>query len=403
MKLKKCFKQALNMVLHSRLRSWLTIIGIVIGIASVIAIVSLGQGMSNSMSERFADLDVNLLTISPGHSQGMASFGRQEESAGEGSTLGLTDVQILKSIPDIKSIDKRISGRVDVYYQGEEGTLSLTGVDQSVWATVTSTALLEGRMLGTSDRNVIVIGSRLAEDYFDKPIGLNQIITIEGGAYRVVGILDDDGLGIYIPIETAYALIEDKEKNVYDTLVVQVDDDADITEVTEKIESKLMLSRHVTDSEKDFTVTSSLQMQETVQQMTQSLTLFLAAIAAVSLLVGAVGIANTMFTSVLEKTKEIGILKSIGAKNEDIMKIFIIHSGLIGLIGGLIGVLFGVIVSKVLPYIISFSMQGTMETSVSISIVMIALVVSFLVGIISGIIPAFQASKLKPVDALRFE
>jgi putative ABC transport system permease protein len=399
------------MVLHSKLRSWLTILGIVIGVASVIAIMSIGGGMQESMNEQLGGLGGDILTLSAGFSRGSRMFGPPGGWAfGSGSTatdeepiLERTDIQALKSIPDIEAIDTQISGNVEVSYLGKSGSVRLTGVDQKVWARVTTEEIAEGRMLDSADQNVIVIGGRLAESYFDKPVGLNQMVTIESNVFRVVGILDDDSTSICVPIQMAYQVLDDKENGVYDSIVIKIKDEEQLDEVIEKIEAKLMLIRHVTEKTKDFSVTSSKKMQETRSEMMSSMSAFLVAIAAVSLIVGAVGIANTMFTSVLEKTKEIGIMKAIGARNKDIMYIFLLNAALIGLVGGILGIVFGTILSGLLPALMGEIGMLRGGTFVAVNSIIIALSVSVVIGVASGIIPAYQASKLKPVDALRYE
>lgn len=411
MKLFKCFIHAFRMVANSKLRSWLTIIGIVIGVASVIAISSLGQGMQNTMNSQLGALGGDIVTLTAGFSRGSNFMrGPSEDRSGssatatdETPTLTRSDVQILKSIPDIKLIDTEISGSVDVTYLGKKGSVRLTGVDPKVWSQITTAKIKDGRMLDSADQNVIVIGGRLASDYFDKPVGLNQMLTIGSNVFRVVGILDDTSTSIYMPIQGAYQVLDDKENGVYDSIVIKIKDEDDLEAVMEKITNKLMLVRHVTTKTKDFSLSSSKLMQETRSEMMASMNLFLLALAAVSLIVGAVGIANTMFTSVLERTKEIGIMKAIGARNKDILQIFLINAGLIGLIGGIIGIILGATLSGAIPSLlgqVGFFRGGTL---VSVSSVMIALSVSVGVGILAGIIPAYQASKLRPVDALRYE
>lgn len=207
MKLSKCLKHALNMVVHSKLRSWLTILGIVIGVASVIAIVSLGEGMEQSMTEQMGDLGGDIITITPGFSRsGNMRFG--PEGAGGQATdeeivLDRTDVQALRGLSDIELIDTRIRGNVDVSYLGKSGSVSLTGVDQKVWSLITTDEIREGRMLDSADQNVIVIGGRLADSFFDRPLGINKVITIEDSAFRIVGILDDESNSIVMPVQMA--------------------------------------------------------------------------------------------------------------------------------------------------------------------------------------------------------
>jgi len=412
MKLIKCLKHAFGMVLHSKVRSWLTILGIVIGVASVVAIMSIGGSMQDTMTEQLGGLGGDILTLTAGFSRGMSMFGMGGGggSEGGGSTatdeepvLDRTDVQALRAIPDIEAFDTQISGSVEVSYLGKSGSVRLTGVDQKVWSRVTTSEIGEGRMLDSADQNVIVIGGKLAESYFDKPIGLNQMVTIEENVFRVVGILDDTSTNIYMPIQMAYQMLDDKENGIYDSIVIKVKDEEKLNETIGKIETKLMMIRHVTEKTKDFSISSSKQMQETRSEMMSSMNSFLIAIAAVSLIVGVVGVANSMFTSVLEKTKEIGIMKSIGARNKDILSIFLFNAALIGLVGGFLGVIFGTILSAMLPALMGETSMLRGGTFVSVNSIIIALSVSVIIGIIAGFVPAYQASKLKPVDALRYE
>ena len=410
MKFRKCLKHALNMVLHSKLRSWLTIIGIVIGVAAVISIVSLGEGMQQSMNEQMDQLGGDLLTLTAGFSRGSSMFGhgvRWGGSSGQATeeeiVLSRTDIQALKGIPDILLMDTQIRGNVDVSYLGKTGSVSLTGVDQKVWSQITTSEVKEGRMLDSADQNVVVIGGRIASSYFEQPVGINKMLTIEESAFRVVGILDDNSNSIYMPIQMAYQMLDDKENGIYDSIVVKIKNEDQLDETIAKIERKLMTVRHVTEKDRDFSISSSKQTQEARSEMMSSMNMFLVAIAAVSLIVGAVGIANTMFTSVLEKTKEIGIMKAIGARNRDIMTIFLLNAALIGLVGGLIGIIIGTMLSGAIPALMGDMRMFRGGTLVSMSSIILALSVSVSVGIIAGLVPAYQGSKLKPVDALRYE
>jgi len=417
MKLIKSFWHALNMVRHSKLRSWLTILGIVIGVASVIAILSMGEGMQQSVNSQLGDLGADILTITPGFSKaskfsGPGMRGWKPPSGGAIATteeivLDRIDLQALKGIPDIKYINPIIRANADVYFLAKKGSVSVTGIDTKVWSQITINEIADGRMLGPSDTNVVVIGGRLSRDYFDKPIGINQMITINNMAFRVVGILDNEGSDIFMPLQSAYQVLDDKEKGIYDSFEIKVKNEEELDLAIENIERKLMNVRHVTEKNKDFSIYSSKETAEKVAEMMGSMTIFLAAIAAVALLVGAVGIANTMFTSVLEKTKEIGIMKAVGARNKDIMTIFLLNSVLIALIGGIIGVILGYLLSDLLPILMGGAggMTGKLGSStiVTMESVVLSLSISVIIGTLSGVIPAYQASKLKPVDALRHE
>jgi len=411
MKVYKCFKHALDMVLHSRLRSWLTILGIVIGVAAVIAIMSLGSGLQQQVNSRLGGLGADIVTVTPGHSRGGGFFGRPGgEGGGGGATattkavvLDRTDLQVLKGVPGILYIDTEIRGSANVSYLGKSGTISITGVDPAVWPLVTTTTMQSGRTLGAADSNVVVIESGLATGYFSQPVGVNQMINIGGTNFRVVGITADQGNAVFMPIQFASNIISSKTNGIYDSFIVKLSDANQLNQTMTAMSNALMIKRHVASNTQDFSITSSAQTQATISSALGAISAFLIAIAGVSLLVGAVGVANTMFTSVLEKTKEIGIMKAIGARNKDILLIFLFNAALIGLIGGLLGVILGTILSALLPALVGASQLTRGGTLVTLSSIILALSVSTIVGIVSGVVPAYQGSKLKPVDALRYE
>ena len=419
MRFNKSLKLAVNILVHSKLRSWLTIIGIVIGIAAVVAIVSIGAGMQQNVESRLGGLGADIITISPGGGRASAGF-RGPPGHEQGSTATVTtaenltkkDVLVLQAVGGIEYIQGTVSGRGEMYYLGEKATISIDGVDPLVWKEMTTSELESGRFLGPSDYNVVVVGSRIAKNTFKQPLTLNRMITIEEKAFKVVGILKESGgFGgddnkIIMPIKAARDTLEDVGSDEFDSIVLKATNTDDVDQIMEEADKKLMISRHLTEKGKDFSIRSAKSTQETMSDITQTMTLFLGAIAAVSLLVGAVGIANTMFTSVLEKTKEIGIMKSIGAKNSDIMMIFLLNSAIVGLVGGLLGICLGTGIASLLP-LLGMKMMGMgregMTTAVTPMLLIYALLISIGIGMVAGVIPAYRASKLKPVDALRYE
>ncbi len=422
MELQKSFKLALNILLHSKLRSWLTIIGIVIGVAAIVAIVSIGEGAQLNVQERFSGLGADLITISPGFERASGGFrggfGHSESFRTSGSSSIIStaknltdkDIQVIKSVEGVSFINGIVSGRAEVFYLAESATVSVQGVDPLAWRNIVTTELESGRYLNPGDTNVIVVGNRVVKSTFKQPFVLNRGISIEGRLFKVVGILKESGgFGgddnrIIMPIDQARDILEDAGSEKFDSIVIKASDTNLVDQIVSEIDSKLTISRHVTARNKDFSITSSKATQERLQDITQTFTIFLGAIAAVSLIVGAVGIANTMFTSVLEKTKEIGIMKAIGARNFDIMIIFLLNSGLVGLVGGLLGIGLGSAISAVLPKILAgLGPGGSVRTVVPISLLIEALFLSIIIGMIAGAIPAYRASKLKPVDALRYE
>jgi putative ABC transport system permease protein len=266
--------------------------------------------------------------------------------------------------------------------------------------------LESGRLLEATDNNVVVIGYRIAHEMYDQEIGLNRILTIEDRSYRVVGILaeGESDRTIIMPVNSAVDIIDDAEPDVYDSIVVKADDMENVETVVDDIQEKLMISRHVmNDDDRDFTVSDSLSQAESFSEMMSSFSIFLGAIAGVSLVVGSVGIANTMFTSVLEKTKEIGTMKAIGAKNGDILMIFLFNSALVGFVGGVLGILLSLVLTSILPSLGITMVRSSMGMTVAPDLMLLGISIAVVIGVLSGIIPAYNASKMKPVDALRYE
>jgi len=413
------------MLMHSKLRTWLTIIGIVIGVAAVVAIVSIGEGLQQTVESQLGGLGADIITVNPGFSRAAGIFGagRPGEFGGASSARSSTaknltqkDVQVLKTIDNVQYVMGAVSGRGEAYYLGESATVSVSGVDPLIWSETTTSRLESGRFLGPSDYDAVVVGSRIASNVFKQPLALNRLITIEGRIFKIVGILNESGGGfggggdnsVIMPIKAARDTLTDVGRDEFDSITIKVSDAGLIDTTMQDIDARLMIERHVTDRTKDYSITSSKSVQETINSAVQSITLFLAAIAAVSLLVGAVGIANTMFTTVLEKTKEIGIMKAIGAKNRDIMMIFMLNSALVGVVGGLIGIVLGAIASTMMPASMGISIpgrggRGIGGTLITPQLLFYALAIAIGIGMVAGLIPAYRASKLKPVDALRYE
>ncbi len=417
MKLQKSLKIAVNIILHSKLRSWLTIIGIVIGVSAIIAIVSIGSGFQVDVQKQLGGLGADTITITPGFDRASECPGpRCRQRPGEilqssgANPLTNKELQSIKSITEVQFANVQLTGTESVYYLGKTAKLNIAGVDTTVWKYMTTATLDSGRFLGSGDTNSIVIGNAIANSIFKNDVIINRQLIINGKAFMVVGILKESGgfgqddRNIYMSLSDARGVLGKAEKS-YDLITVKVKNQDNVEKVVSLIEKKLMIVRHVNSDTKDFTILSMKTILERVTAILAGFTLFLGVIAAVSLLVGAVGIANTMFTSVLEKTKEIGIMKALGAKNQDILLIFLFNSGLVGLVGGLIGILFGVGIALGIPKLgVSFVSGGTpLTTSIPMALIIFTLIFSILIGMISGILPAYRASKLNPVDALRSE
>ncbi|MCH7902832.1 ABC transporter permease [archaeon] len=404
MKLKDSFKLSLNNILHRKLRAWLTLLGIIIGVAAVVSIISIGEGAQSNLTENLSDFGADIITISPGFNRAGffggsgrgRDFGDHSTTTTQVTELGKRDLTIIKGNPNILLVNEIVAGRGEFIFLAETVSVSIQGVNPVTWTETNNVELDSGRFLGVSDSGTIVIGDRIANDNFKQQLTIGRKVTIESKPFTVIGILKEgsNDSTVFMPLITAWE-ITDVNRNVYTSIQAKVNDPEKIEEITGELEQQLRLSRKVTERNQDFTIRSSLAFQEQISEVLDTLTLFLGAIAAISLLVGAVGVANSMFTSVLEQTREIGIMKALGSTEREILELFVIESGLFGLIGGLIGVIIGTIVA--------FGISFFATTLVTPQLMIFAILLSTIIGIISGIIPARAASKLKPVEALRYE
>ncbi|MFZ2412571.1 MAG: ABC transporter permease [Candidatus Methanoperedens sp.] len=409
------FRLSLSHVRKSKMRSWLTIIGIVIGVAAVVAIISIGQGMQESVAARLGSLGADLITVTPGFSRASGGGFDGGRSAGSAS-INLTDkdVNVIKQAPGVLYVNGMVSGRSDMILGTEKTSVSISGVDTAVWRSMVTTELEAGRYLQPGDSNAVVIGYSLAHETFLQPITLNRPVTIGGKTFKVVGIFVQSGGGfggggdnaVYMPADYARDVITTNvSRNTFTSIMVKVADPTLANQVAADIVTKLMPSRHVNPRTRDFTVTAFATIQQQITSVVQTISLFLAAIAAVSLLVGAVGIANTMFMSVMERTRQIGLLKALGATDNEVMKLFLMESGLFGFVGGVLGIISGILISVIISAVgmRAIGPGGAMNAVVTPQLLVFALVFSVFVGVISGVVPARTAAKMNPVDALRFE
>lgn len=426
MKLSDSFRLSVNSILHRKLRSWLTLLGIVIGVAAVVSIISIGEGAQASMTQKLSGFGADIITISPGFSRASEFSGTFKGGKGNKSgadaiessqttssaiTPALTkrDATIIRGNPNVEYVNEIVSGRGELIFLAEKSTVTINGVNPNTWKNVANLELASGRYLSASDSTAIVIGDRIANNTFKQPITLGRQLSIEGKSFTVAGVLKPSGSGtsdstIHMPFESAWT-ITDVNKDTFSSIQAKVYNAESVEETTEQLTESLMISRRVTERNQDFSITSAQAVQERLNEVSQTLTLFLGAIAAVSLLVGAIGIANSMFTSVLEKTREVGILKALGSTNYEVLRLFIIESGLFGLVGGIIGVLLGIVASLGISSlgISLMGVKGEVTTLVTPQLIVFAIILSTIIGVVSGILPARTASKLKPIEALRYE
>jgi len=418
MKFKDTVKMSLHELRHSKLRTYLTIIGIIIGIAAVVSIVSVGQGLQARISSNLQGLGADVITVQTGFSRagGMGFRGGMDPlmvaQSRQSGNLTVKDLTAIKSVQGVKYIGGTISGRKELSFSGESNSVSINGIDPSVWRLITGREIEDGRHLGLGETSAVVIGSRVAGGMFKKPISVNSQITIDGKRFKVVGILTESGSfggedsSIFISMKEAADTIG-MDSDQFSSIQIKMTDVSLVEEAVNNMEKRLMLSRHVKEDTKDFTVISPLSIQQSVSKITSSVTLFLGGIAGISLLVGAIGISNTMYMSVTERKRQIGLLKALGSTNGEVLRLFLVESGTLGFVGGIIGIIIGSGVSALISGAVGIGFQAPgsqgIETVISPDLLIFAVLFSTAIGVLSGIFPARQASKLQPVDTLRSE
>lgn len=402
--IKDFFVLSLNNLRRRKLRSWLTMIGIFIGIAAVVALISLGQGLQDYITEEFEKLGADKIIIQP---KGMGPPG----TAGPNLILTSEDLKTIENVRGVKWAIGFLIKQGQAVYKNEAGigfAIGSNPEDLELMSEIQSFEIFEGRQLKKGDKYKIVVGyNHVYGNIWDKPMQIGSTIEVEEYDFKVIGVLNkignpiDDG-SLYMTKDILKEIldIEDEESQI----IVKTAEGFDPEDVADTIERKLRKSRGEKQDQETFNVQTSEQLLETFQSIFAVVQGVLVGIAAISLLVGGIGIMNTMYTSVIERTKEIGTMKAIGAKNSHVLLLFLLESGLLGLVGGLIGVGIGIGLAKTAEYLAAVAI-GTDLLQASMSPVILggALAFSFVIGTLSGILPALQASKLKPADALRFE
>ncbi|MEM5815906.1 MAG: ABC transporter permease, partial [Candidatus Aenigmatarchaeota archaeon] len=391
-----------------------------IGIATIVSLNAIGEGMRERINQQLSGLGPDIITITPGYIRAYSyQFERYMQIIrglrGEEKALTENDAKIVQNIPGVSYVNTIVSGRGNVSFKGQSISLTIQGVDASVWKYIEITQIEKGRSLLSNDKNVAVLGNRVAHYIFKNEIKVGDIININGESFKVVGILQPAGAlsvltdsAIFIPKEDARRILKLNNKDV-SSIVVKVDDVSQVDNIAKEIERRLRVFRKVNENNQDFTVTTTQLIKQQVMSIAQTTTLFLTLIAAISLLVGGIGIANTMFTSVMERTRLIGTLKALGMTNRDVMLLFILESIILSLIGGILGISVGIIVSDLIGRITivgigmgSRASQG-IQLIVRPQIVFLSLVFAISIGVLAGLIPARRAAKLQPVEALRYE
>ena len=402
------FQETSSALLSNKARSGLTILGIVIGIGSVIAMIAIGQGSTASITSSIQSLGSNLLMISPSFQRGVGT----QVSAGRGSakTLKQEDVDVIqKEITLIKALAPELSGRYQITAKGTNTNTSVIGTT-AAYPAVRNVEIAEGSFISEQNvrslSKVAVLGPTTRDDLFGENATdvIGKTIRINKIDFKIIGITKEKGGSgmsnqddmIFIPLSTAQRFLAGS--NYLSTIYVEVVDQESMTTAQEQITS-LLLSRHNISNPElaDFSIMNQADIVSSVSSITDTLTILLGSIAGISLIVGGIGIMNMMLTTVTERTREIGLRKAIGAKKKDISLQFLTEAVMLTFIGGIVGILLGWLLSYGVTYF------SGITTKVSLMSILLAVGVSALIGIVFGYYPARRAASLNPIEALRYE
>jgi putative ABC transport system permease protein len=404
---------ALKALTRNVMRTALTMLGIIIGVAAVIAMLSIGRGAQASIRAQIESIGTNLLFVRAGST----SQGGVAQAAGSAATLTQDDAEALVNLSGVVAVSPEMQGRGQVVYQGVNANTSVIGVTPE-YQTVHNYAIADGEFISSANvvahSSVVVLGSGVADTLFGGSGGaVGQTIRVSGQPYRVIGVLESKGgTGIanqddqiFVPISTARLRLlggaRFRGANVVGTVTVQVASTDVIDDVISAITETLDARHNTVAGEEDFIIQNQQDTLNTVTQVTDVLTLFLGGVAGISLLVGGIGIMNIMLVSVTERTREIGIRKAVGARRSDILMQFLVESAVLSVVGGLIGILLGWLISVLLGQVKLGT--TTIQPLVGLDTVLLATLFSMAVGLFFGIYPATRAAGLQPVEALRYE
>ncbi len=394
------FRIALKNVAYRRLRSFLTLLGVAIGIAAVVALISLGQGLSATVTEQLKQLGPDKIAVVP---SGLGQGGLGSATASFSKSLVMKDVDMIEKIKGVKKALPMISKRMVAEYGQESSIVWVSGIppeeSEDFFKNVQGWDLESGRWMKKGEDNTVVVGHLVPDLIFPK-LRLRNKVEIEGQKFRVIGIMKSvgntqDDTSFIISLEAMQKLLN----NTKDVTVIMVQASGDPNEVADRIEKELDDKY----GENVFMAMTTEQIIERVNTVFAALSAVLAGIAAISLVVAGFGIMNTMLMSVMERTREIGIMKAIGATNFRVLSLFLTESAIVGIAGGVVGVVFGGVTTALLSGIISQTIGFEFNAYVSPLLLVGVIAFSAVVGSLSGLYPAWRASRLNPVEALRYE
>lgn len=386
-------------------RSWLTVIGIIIGITAIVSLFSLGQGLEQSVTGEFQELGANSIYIIPG--SGLGGFFGEETDA----ELSQNDLEAVKRAQGVGVAGPLVNARVKAEFDSETQFITLLGIptDESkeMIKRVNSIKISSGTEIRDTDRRSGLAGSRLAEgDVFNEEVRRNSQIKLENIDIRIKGLLEETGDPVYdssvvMAIDAVREIIDDSER--IDFIIAEVQSGQAPEKVAQNIEDELRDERNMVQGETDFTVSTADDLLNSLTGLLDLVQYVVIGITSIALFVGGLGIMNTMYMSVSERTKEIGIMKALGATKRQILTVYLAESAILGLVGGIIGIILGIGVSRTAFLFLREASGLPLEVSVSPQIIVLSLVSAVLLGVLSGVLPARKAANLEPVEAIRQE
>jgi len=397
---------AFRSLASNKLRSALTMLGIVIGVASVLAMISVGAGSTSSVTQRIKSLGSNLLMVMPGSAS--SSSGGPQQAAGTAQTLTWEDAQAIeKEVPYVEAVSPEFSGQAQLVYQNRNVSSRVTGVTP-FYEEVHNFKVAYGAFISEEDERlssrVVVLGQNVASELFDREDPIGKTIKVKDIPFIVIGVMEYKGVSgfqslddqVFVPLSTAQKRLFGS--STLQSISIKVKKEELMSLATDYIGS-LLLARHglKTPEEADFRIMSQADILTTMSQISSIFTILLGGIAAISLVVGGIGIMNIMLVSVTERTREIGLRKAVGARRSDLLLQFLIESVTLSLSGGLLGIVFGILVAYLL------SILGGWTLMISSFSLVISFLFPILIGIFFGLYPAWKAAQLNPITALRYE